>query len=79
MIVMMKGHYGPGVLTELSTAEEEGEIDYEHLEEDKTQNNAQSGPYGGGRQRYGGQKAGTSYANSAVRGESRKSRKPISE
>ena len=50
----------------------------EHLEEDRTQNNAQSGPYGGGRQRYGGQKAGTSYANSAVRGESRKSRRPIS-
>jgi hypothetical protein len=57
--------------------DEEGEIDYP-LEEDKTQNNAQSGPYGGGRQRYGGQKAGTSYANSAVRGESRKSRRPIS-
>jgi len=53
--------------------------DDESLEEDKTQNNAQSGPYGGGRQRYGGQKAGTSFANSAVRGESRKSRKPISE
>ena len=50
----------------------------EHLEEDKTQNNAQSGPYGGGRQRYGGQKAGTSFANSAVRGESRKPRKSIS-
>lgn len=50
----------------------------EPLEEDKTQNNAQSGPYGGGRQRYGGQKAGTSYANSAVTGESRKPRKSIS-
>jgi len=64
------GHYknvGDGWLTE-----------EEPLEEDKTQNNAQSGPYGGGRQRYGGQKAGTSFANSAVRGESRKPRKSIS-
>jgi hypothetical protein len=44
----------------------------EEITEDKTQNNKQSGPYGGGRQRYGGAKAGTSYAN-----ESKKSRKTL--
>ena len=66
------GKYGKGGHFKTYRNEEE------HLEEDKTQNNAQSGPYGGGRQRYGGQKAGTSYANSAVTGESRKPRKSIS-
>jgi hypothetical protein len=44
----------------------------EEITEDKTQNNKQSGPYGGGRQRYSGAKAGTSYAN-----ESKKSRKTL--
>jgi len=52
---------------------DQGEPD-DYLEEDKTQNNKQSGPYGGGRQRYSGAKAGTSYAN-----ETKKSRKPLSE
>lgn len=44
----------------------------DEITEDKTQNNKQSGPYGGGRQRYSGAKAGTSYAN-----ESKKSRKTL--
>ena len=53
---------------------DQGEHPDDYLEEDKTQNNKQSGPYGGGRQRYSGAKAGTSYAN-----ENRKGRKPLSE
>jgi len=52
---------------------DQGEHPDDYLEEDKTQNNRQDGAYGGGRQRYGGQKAGTAYAN-----ENRKSRKPLS-
>ena len=62
------GEYG-AYMEEVVDLDEEDEIT-----EDKTQNNKQSGPYGGGRQRYGGQKAGTAYAN-----ENRKSRKPLSE
>ena len=53
---------------------DQGEHPDDYLEEDKTQNNRQDGAYGGGRQRYGGQKAGTAYAN-----ENRKARKPLSE
>lgn len=75
-----KGPYGENLGNKSLT--HTGRRDYveeeETLEEDKTQNNAQSGPYGGGRARYTGPKAGTSYANSAVRGESRKPRRSIS-
>lgn len=60
--------YSKRVKEEIVDLDEEDEIT-----EDKTQNNKQSGPYGGGRQRYSGAKAGTSYAN-----ESKKSRKTLS-
>ena len=65
------GKYGKGGHFKTYRNEEVVDLDVdEEITEDKTQNNKQSGPYGGGRQRYSGAKAGTSYAN-----ESKKSRK----
>jgi len=70
----LKSKTHPGKLDYMEETEEIVDLDEEdEITEDKTQNNKQSGPYGGGRQRYSGAKAGTSYAN-----ESKKSRKPLS-
>jgi hypothetical protein len=80
-----KGYEGPyGENFDDESITHPGRRDYveeeETIEEDLTQNNEQSGPYNGGRQRYGGQKAGTSYATGKKRGrrESRNQRKTIS-